>query len=91
MNKKTKSIVVVITMITVIVSSIIVKQDFIRTLPLIISLFVMLLQADANRYAYLAGGINAIIYGFVYWRLGLYASLASAVLFSVPIQILTFF
>lgn len=91
MSKTTKSIVVVITMIAVIISSILVKQEFIRTLPLVISLFVMLFQADANRYAYLAGGINAIVYGFVYWSLGLYASFASAVLFSFPIQILTFF
>ena len=91
MNKKAKTIVIFLTFIAIISSSIAVKQPFIRTLPLIISLFVMLFQADANRYGYIAGGLNSLLYAWIYLRLGLYATAANALFFSFPIQLLTFF
>ena len=50
----------------------------------------MLLAARVNRYTYLLGGVNALLYALVYWHYGLYASFAYAVLVSSPIQILTF-
>lgn len=66
------------------------KQNFLRTLPLYVSLFVGMLQAKASRFSYLVGGLNCILYTVVYISLGLYASAASALLFSCPIQLITF-
>lgn len=65
-------------------------QGFLRILPLYNSLVVGLLQSRINRYASLIGSINSLLYGVVYFRYGLYGSLFSAVLFSFPIQLITF-
>jgi hypothetical protein len=64
--------------------------DKMRMLPLLISLFIMFFQAEANRYSFIAGGANALFYTYVYFQVGLYASAVSALFFSFPIQILTF-
>lgn len=66
------------------------KQSFLRILPLYISLVVGLLQSKVNRYACLVGSMNSLLYGFVYFYYDLYGSLFSALLFSFPIQLLTF-
>jgi len=55
-----------------------------------VSLFIMFLQTRVNRYAYLLGGLNSLLYAYVYWYYGLYASVAYAVLVSCPFQIATF-
>jgi nicotinamide riboside transporter PnuC len=49
-----------------------------------------ILQSRANRYASLLGGMNSILYALVYIYLGLYASAGYAILFSFPLQIMTF-
>lgn len=85
-----KTVLIAVTFVSIAVTGIIFKQRFIRILPLFISLFVVLFQANANRYAYIAGGLNCLLYSYVYVQLGLYASAASACFFSLPIQILTF-
>ena len=93
MTKKEKIIktaILLVTLAAIIVTGIIFEQKFIRMLPLIFSVFIMLSQSEANRYGYLAGGLNSLLYVAVYISLGLYASAASAALFSFPIQILTF-
>ena len=61
-----------------------------KILPLFISLFVMMLQAKVSRFGYLVGGLNSVLYAIIYIITGIYASAASALLFSFPIQILTF-
>lgn len=66
------------------------NQSFLRILPLYISLVIGMLQSRVNRYASLIGSINSLLYGVVYFYYGLYGSLFSAVLFSFPIQLLTF-
>lgn len=66
------------------------NQSFLRILPLYISLIIALLQSRVNRYASLLGSINSLLYGAVYAYYGLYGSAFSAVLFSFPIQLLTF-
>ena len=71
-------------------AAIVFKQNFVRTLPLYVSLFVGMLQARASRFSYLVGGLNCVLYTVVYISLGLYASAASALLFSCPIQLITF-
>jgi len=62
-----------------------------RVLPLMISICVMFLQANVNRYAFLLGGLNSLLYAFAYCSMTLYTSAAYAVLFSFPLQIVTFF
>ncbi len=65
-------------------------RDTIEILPLYISLAVMLLQTEANRYTFLLGGINSIFYAAVYVSFGVYASATSALLVSFPLQIIAF-
>lgn len=50
----------------------------------------MLLQTRANKYAFLLGGLNSILYSIVSFSLSLYASGCQALLISFPMQILTF-
>lgn len=66
------------------------KQDFLNILPLYISLIIGMLQSRVNRYANLMGSINSLLYGAVYFYYNLYGSSFSAILFSFPIQLLTF-
>ncbi|MBP3918872.1 MAG: nicotinamide mononucleotide transporter [Clostridia bacterium] len=79
-----------ITAILITVTGILFHQSVIRILPLYISLFIGLLQSRANRFAPLLGGFNSILYMIVYLYLGLYASAGYALLFSCPVQLLTF-
>ena len=80
-----------ITFILIITTAIIFKQSFLRILPLFISLFVMLLQSKVNTVGYLIGGLNSVLYAAVFTHYGIYASAAQALLFSFPLQIITFF
>lgn len=59
-------------------------QNFFRILPLYVSLFVMILSAQVNRYAFLLGGLNLILYAAVYFVYGLYGMAAYALLVSFP-------
>ena len=79
-----------VTALLITVTGILFNQSFIRILPLYVSLFVGVLQSRANRYASLLGGMNSILYALVYVYLGLYASAGYAILFSFPLQIMTF-
>lgn len=77
-------------LIIITVTAIIVKQPPYMMLPLAISIFIMLLQTDVSRYAFLLGGINSIIYATVYFIMGIYASALYTLLFSSTLQIITF-
>jgi len=66
------------------------QQEILRILPLYVSLVIGFLQAGANRYASLLGGFNSLLYAVVYFQLGLYASAGYALLFSCPVQLVTF-
>ena len=79
-----------ITAVLITVTGVIFRQSVIRILPLYISLVIGLLQSRANRFAPLLGGFNSILYMIVYLYLGLYASAGYALLFSCPVQLLTF-
>jgi nicotinamide mononucleotide transporter PnuC len=85
-----KNIIIAVTFCLILVSGILTRQNPLFMIPLFVSLGVMALQAAVNRTAYLIGGINACIYGIVYICMGLYASAASALLFSSPLQLVTF-
>ena len=66
------------------------NQHFLRILPLYNSLIVAMLQSRVNRYSNLIGSINSLIYTAVYSYYHLYASAFSALLFSFPMQLITF-
>ena len=71
--------------------SIIRHQSFLKTLPTLVTLIVQILLSRANRFGFLLGSINALIYGISYFDEELYFSLISAVLISAPIQFYSFF
>ena len=59
-------------------------------IPLFVSLLIGVLQSKANRYAPLLGGLNCLLYTAVYAALGIYATAASTLLISCPLQLATF-
>jgi nicotinamide mononucleotide transporter len=78
--------------IVIVIFAIINKQNPIATLPTLISLAVMIMSARANRYAFLVGAGNCVLYTIAYiTNSGTYFSAASAFLISMPIQIFSFF
>lgn len=79
-----------ITAIGVTVTTILSGQSFLRIFPIYISLFIGLLQTKVNRYAPLLGGFNSISYAAIYFYYGLYGSAFYALLFSCPLQLITF-
>ncbi len=89
--KNSKKIIIIVTGIAILATGIVFKQNFLLMVPLFISLFVMAFQSEANRIGALIGAINAIIYTAAYIYMGVYASAASAILFSCPMQFMTFF
>ncbi len=78
------------TAVLITVAGIYFHQSFLRILPLYISLVIGLLQSHISRYASLLGSMNSLLYGVVYIYYNLYGSAFSAILFSFPIQLLTF-
>lgn len=89
--KKSQKIIIIITAVAILATGIATKQPFFLMIPLFVSLFVMTFQSEANRVGALIGAINALVYTFTYLYMGVYASAASAVLFSFPMQLITFF
>lgn len=66
------------------------SQDFLRILPLYISIIVMVLQLKVNRYAFLLGGLNSVLYAVVYFHYRLYGSALYSITVSFLMQIATF-
>ena len=66
-------------------------QTVIKTLPTLITLVVLIMSVRANRYAFLVGASNCVLYTIAYMSEGVYFSAASAFLVSMPIQIFSFF
>lgn len=89
--KKSKIIIIVLTGIAILTAGIICKQEFFLMIPLFVSLFVMAFQSDANRIGLLIGTVNSAIYTACYIYMGVYASAASSILFSFPMQLGAFF
>ncbi|MBO5396926.1 MAG: nicotinamide mononucleotide transporter [Clostridia bacterium] len=89
--KTGKKILIGITGAAILVAGIVCRQEFFLMIPLFISLFVMGFQSEANRVGALCGAVNSLIYTGAYIYMGVYASAASALLFSFPVQLMTFF
>lgn len=83
-------ILMVCTAILITTAGVYYKQSFLRILPLYVSLIISFLQTRINRFASLLGSINSLLYGAVYIYYSLYGSAFSALLFSCPVQLLTF-
>lgn len=66
-------------------------SPFYLVLPLYISLFVGMLTSKANRYSFLIGGLNSILYTITYISLGIYMQAVQAFFFSCLLQLATFF
>ena len=66
-------------------------QPFYKMLPMLNTLVIMLLSANANRYSFLFGGLNSVLYGVVYFSEHIYFSAISSALISFPLQIFSFF
>lgn len=86
----TELLPIVITGVLLIVCGIVFKQKFIKLLPTLVSLVVMILSARVNRFAFLLGGLNSVLYSVGYFMERLYPSAISALAFSFPIQIVSF-
>ena len=78
------------TAILISVFAIITKQKFIKILPCYITLFVHLFDSKVNRIGKLIGASNCIIYSIGYFQDGLFGNAMSALLYSMPIQVITF-
>ena len=83
-------ILMAVTAVLITAAGIFYHQAFLRILPLYISLVIGYLQSRLSRYASLLGGINSLLYAYVYFHYRLFGSMAYAILISCPIQILTF-
>ena len=66
-------------------------QSFLKTLPTLITLVVMIMSVRANRFAFLVGAGNCVLYTLAYMSEGLYFSAINAFFVSMPIQIFSFF
>ena len=77
--------------VLIIVFAILRQQAFIKTLPTLVTLVVLIMSVRANRYAFLVGASNCILYTIAYVNEGVIFSAASAFLVSMPIQIFSFF
>ena len=80
--KNSKKIIIALTGVAILIAGILCKQEFFLMIPLFVSLFVMAFQSEANRVGALIGSINSLIYTVAYVYMGVYASAASAILFS---------
>ena len=90
MNKRCTYFLIAITFILISFFGMKYSQDPFRILPLYVSIVVMLLQTRVNRYAFLIGGLNSILYAVVYCCYKLYASAINALCISCTMQIVTF-
>ena len=84
------ALIMLATAIGITVTGIIFKQDFWRMVPLFVSLFIAFMNSRVNRYAPLVGGLNSVLYAFVYFSYGLYSSAAYAFFVSMTLQMVTF-
>lgn len=83
-------VLMIVTSVMVAASAIFTKQNPIKVLPLFVSMLISYLHTRANRYAILLGALNSILYAVVFIGYGQYASAASCLFYSFPIQLYSF-
>lgn len=90
MKNKVTYALIAITFVLITLLGIKYPQNMLNTAPLYVSIIVMLLQTRVNRYAFLIGGLNSLLYAAVYFYYGLYGSAFYAITVSFVLQIATF-
>ena len=80
----------IVTAILLAIASLVYPQSPLMVAPLFVSLVVMFLQSSANRYGYLLGGLNSVLYAVAYLLMGIYGQVFQSLCFSFPLQIWTF-
>lgn len=88
---QSRRFLLILTAIGITVTYCIFPSPFYLVLPLYVSLFVGLLTSKANRYSFLIGGLNSILYTITYISFGTYMSAFYAFFFSCVLQLATFF
>ena len=83
-------ILITICSVLIIVSGIITRQMIIKIIPALISLVVTLFIAKANRYGFLLGSMNCMLYAIGYMIERLYASVVYIIIFGGILQLITF-
>lgn len=84
------AVLVSVTAVLILISGIYFKQEILKMLPLFISLIIMVLSAQVNRYSLLLGSVNSLIYCYYYYTTQLYSTLAYALVVSFPLQLIAF-
>lgn len=79
-----------VTAVAITVTAVIFQPPLIQLLPLYVSLIIMLLQTKANRFGYLLGAGNSVLYAVSYFTMQLYSSALYALLISATLQAVTF-
>lgn len=90
LQRKVLKCIAGITFILILTLSIIFKPKIFTVFPLFVSIIVMFLQSQVNRYSYLIGSLNSAFYGISYFCMGLYSMSAYAMFVSTPIMLCTF-
>lgn len=67
------------------------KPSIFLYIPLLVSVVIMFFQSKVNRFAFLIGGINAVLYAVSYVKMSLYSTALYALVISCPLQLMTFF
>jgi nicotinamide riboside transporter PnuC len=84
-------VLALVTFVSILSTGIGFHAKLIELLPLFVSLVIMILQANVNRYALLMGALNSLLYCYYYYTMGLMSNCLSAVLVSFPFQLISFF
>ncbi len=79
-----------ITFVMIAVGAVYFKLNVFKFLPLLISIAVMFLQSKVNRFAFLVGALNSVLYAIAGVYMTLYSTAAYAFFVSFPLQIITF-
>lgn len=87
---KFNEILAIFTTILLIIGTIIFTPPWYDIVPLFVSIVVMFLSSNVNRYTFLLGGLNSILYTVAYLYMTLYSQAAQALLISFPFQIASF-
>ena len=90
-QNKILAILLSVTFVLILTTGIIFKQYWLKLLPLFISLIIMALSAKVNRYSFLLGSFNSLLYCYYYFSEGLMSNLLYAILVSFPLQLISFF
>lgn len=91
MKRRTFLIYEIIVLSLMIAGIICYRPPVLTYISLLISMAVMFLQSKVNRYAFLIGALNSILYAVAYVKMQLYATALYALAFSCPLQLITFF